>query len=844
MSGDLRKPSKSIPRGTLAGMAVTFVSYLLVVLGLGATTRRHSLYHNYSILQEISFFPPIIALAALFTAFTSTLTSIVVSSKVLQAIGRDAIVPLFSPFGYGGAKTDEPYLAYTASYLLCQLSLFAGDVNVVAPFVTMFYLLTFTIINMACFLLKVSSAPNFRPSFQYFKWWTALLGMLVSCFIMVMVNGLAASLSFLVVYVLFLVIHYTTPPKAWGDVTQSLIYHQVRKFLLRLDARKEHVKFWRPQILLLVHNPRGSYHLIKFCNSLKKGGLYILGHILKGDFQEHLLELRHQQQAWLRFVDVTEIKAFVDITISDSERVGARNLILGCGLGGMRPNIVVMGLYNLGGYRYRLRFHREEDSDSDISDDSYDSALNAVDLPTDQIELETSMSVQDYVCIIEDMMVIRKAVALAYGFNRLHRTCPPPSDSWWSWLYEPSDKKYIDLWPIQMAVDQVGTDATATRVTTANFDSYTMVLQLGTILHMAPYWRTHFTLRVMCFVEHEQDVAEEHRRVASLLESLRIKAVLKVLHLDNGQVATYDLIVQGDASRVETEAVNKLHAVLDQSHDPRSPTAPDTDLESYMCNPVAIPPATPAPTTSSAESHQHPMSAAGDQSSSYLARSRIDFHVPDRLEVAQPNHDTSQRTHDLISQLQRQAGPQGPTASMRIAVPQANGGPLHGTQGLSSSSSSDSEDYWLDWDVDPALSIWGAMDIARDPLPGNETTIVAMDDSPVATPLDHPGSPGVLAPSSPCTAQPSPLPSATHPRQRLEFNDLSSRAQNIIINNLIQLHSKDTAVVFTTLPIPTPGTHQSEESSVQYIEDIELLVNGLPPTLLVHSSSLTVTTSL
>ena len=63
---------------------------------------------------------------------------------------------------------------------------------------------------------------------------------------------------------------------------QALIYHQVRKYLLRIDKEKDHVKFWRPNLLLFTKNPKKDYQLIKYCSKLKKGGLYIIGNIKNG----------------------------------------------------------------------------------------------------------------------------------------------------------------------------------------------------------------------------------------------------------------------------------------------------------------------------------------------------------------------------------------------------------------------------------------------------------------------------------------------------------------------------------------------------------------------------------
>ena len=472
------------------------------------------------------------------------------SAKLLQALARDHLVPGLSVFGQGTKAKDEPIYAIVFTYILAQLTMFA-DINQIASFITMTYLMTFLVTNLACFLLKIGSAPNFRPSFHFFNWQTAAMGALVCGATMFFVDGFYASGCVALLLAIFVLIHYTTPPKPWGDVSQGLIYHQVRKYLLRL--RQEHVKFWRPQILLLVNDPRRQYKLIQFCNSLKKGGLFVLGHVIVSqDFGEAVPEARRQQALWLKYIDFSKIKAFVNVAISPAVEWGARNLVLSAGLGGMRPNIVVMGSYNLTELRDTqpsLGIPSPQPSRPTSKSTNHSISRKAITvaarrkqsdklsemLPTDTIRPEGSVGIQSYVTTIEDLVLrLQMNVAIAKGFKELEvPPARPPmmKRALGQWgladveIDEPS-KKYIDLWPIQMSAEvaTAGDDHSRKNVLTTNFDTYTLILQLGCILHTVPSWKRSYKLRICVFVEYESDVEEERGRVTTLLRNLRIEA--------------------------------------------------------------------------------------------------------------------------------------------------------------------------------------------------------------------------------------------------------------------------------------------------------------------------------
>ena len=911
MSGDLKHPSKAIPKGTLYGLALTFCSYAIVIISMACTISRKSFYQNVNVVQDTNLSGVLVLMGECATSLFSVLMGVIGSAKLLQALARDDLIPGLSVFGQGTKMYDEPTYATIVTYLMAQLTMLF-DINQIASLVTMTFLMTFLVTNLACFLLKIGSAPNFRPSFRYFNWQIAAFGTIVNAAAMFFVDGVYATGCIVIIIAIFLVIHYTAPTKSWGDVSQSLIYHQVRKYLLRL--RQEHVKFWRPQILLLVNDPRRQYKLIQFCNALKKGSLFVLGHVIvSDDFGTAVPEARHQQSAWTKYIDFSKIKAFVNICISPTLEWGTRNVALSAGLGGMRPNIAVMGAFNLD------LFHRLASDGNQLHASGAPGFIRrtssnlermAGDLPTDANRSERDITPSSYVTILEDLILrLQLNVAIAKGFRELKL----PG------AFDKSETRNIDLWPIQMSAEFRATENGEQRsILTTNFDTYTLILQLGCILNTVDDWKSTHSLRVAVFVEYESDVEEEQSRVESLLSTLRIKAEVLVFWLASGSLQSYEVIVNGahqafPATEKEVDEILKdeewwhgvqttrgrrdgLHTNAEEAVDDSKDELPvgnisssvgqaersnlgfrvhglrrllhrvsrrrsSTDLSSF---PGRLTMTTTRLQDKLLSQHAAMASASEDSdSSSDDAASLTGTEAGATSSEAESPPHTRDGSERIRGGSQRSKPPfLPPTAAFPSSVPSiaVSSGALSPIASKEAGAAPEA----------PAPKARprpsrrpSANKFSSNPVP---RTAVATDDGPgpsvmFAEPADaRPSRPrqsiydrgggnghngnggGGLATARSALASGFPADGSVP----LSFNDLPGRAQHLILNELMRSHSGagGTAVVFTTLPGPLAGTGASEEDSVAYLGDLEVLCDGLPPVLLVHSNSMTVTTNL
>ncbi|CAF92943.1 unnamed protein product, partial [Tetraodon nigroviridis] len=282
LPGDLKNPSYSIPRGTMAAVIITFITYNLLALLAAWSCDRHLLQRDYGFLGDVNVWPPLVKVGIYSSSLSAAMSNLIGASRILYALSKDnlfdGVLALTRKTSHGG----NPWASVLVSWIFAQVVLFAGKLNTIASVVTIFFLLVYAAVNLACLALEWASAPNFRPSFRCFTWHTCALGILGCLVMMFLINAIYAFVSIVFMLLLLMLIQYLGPISNWGYISQALIFHQVRKYLLMLDVRKDHVKFWRLQVLLMVANPRGCTGLMAFINDLKKSGLYVLGHVKMG----------------------------------------------------------------------------------------------------------------------------------------------------------------------------------------------------------------------------------------------------------------------------------------------------------------------------------------------------------------------------------------------------------------------------------------------------------------------------------------------------------------------------------------------------------------------------------
>jgi hypothetical protein len=278
MSGDLEDPRRSIPIGTLAAIAVSFVIYLLLAYWVARSATPEELAGNYYIMIDKAYWGPPVIAGLLGATFSSALASLVGAARILQAMGEHRVLPWGEWLAWRN-RIGEPRNAMLVTGAILLGSLMLRDLNAVAPLITMFFLITYAMLNGVLLIEQSLGLLSFRPKLSVPRW-VPLLGLLGSLLAMFIINPTLSWVSIAVVLGFYYLLLRRRLEAPFADVRSGLFVSVAEWAATKvgeLPGRQE--RAWKPNLIVPVEDARelrGSFAAIENITR-PKGTVKILG---------------------------------------------------------------------------------------------------------------------------------------------------------------------------------------------------------------------------------------------------------------------------------------------------------------------------------------------------------------------------------------------------------------------------------------------------------------------------------------------------------------------------------------------------------------------------------------
>lgn len=342
MSGDLKEPTRAIPIGTLAAIATGYVVYMTIPLLLYWRADANTLIADPLVMRRMAFWGDSILLGVWGATLSSAIGSILGAPRVLQALARDGILPRSCRWmGKGQGPGDEPRLGTLFTLGIALATVSVGDLNLIAPILTMFFLTTYMVLNVVAGVEGFLASPSFRPTFKV-HWGFSLLGALGCAAIMFLINAVATVLAAVIVLGIYLWLEQREIKSTWGDVRQGVWMTLLRTALLNLGSSLDS-KNWRPHLLVFSGAPTKRWHLIALAQTLThRRGLFTVASVLPSGSRD--VARQDAMESTLRdYLERQGIQAFVRLVTAPDPFAGMEQLMEAYGIGPLMPNTILLG---------------------------------------------------------------------------------------------------------------------------------------------------------------------------------------------------------------------------------------------------------------------------------------------------------------------------------------------------------------------------------------------------------------------------------------------------------------------------------------------------------------------
>ncbi|RXG57477.1 Solute carrier family 12 member 1 [Armadillidium vulgare] len=232
---------------------------------------KYGTQNSVQVIELMSAWGPLIYVGCFAATLSSGIASLVGAPRVLQALAKDNLYPYIHVFAKGVGVNNDPIRGYGVVSVVSFICIMLGELNAVSSLLTNCFLASYSFINFSCFHATIAKSPGWRPSFKYYNSWLCLVGGLLCVVVMFLIDSITALITFIIALFLYKYVAYRKPDVNWGSSTQAQTYISSLKNTLDLLSVEEHVKNYRPQILLLSGSPTTRPTLVDFASIITKG---------------------------------------------------------------------------------------------------------------------------------------------------------------------------------------------------------------------------------------------------------------------------------------------------------------------------------------------------------------------------------------------------------------------------------------------------------------------------------------------------------------------------------------------------------------------------------------------
>ena len=349
LSGDLKKPERSIPIGILSATITGMFIYILVAIKLHSSAPMSLLASDPLVMSKIALWGPIIPLGLAAATISSAISSSIVAPRILQALGNDNVLPgkkINRFFAKGKGKVNEPVNATAFTVLLVILFILPGSLDFIAQLITMFFIITYGILCWISFLEHMAANPSFRPVFHT-KWYISLIGGIMSIIVIFQIQPIYATLAILLMFIIYRLILYSHKDEnELSTLSQGLIFQITRwlKIISQRNSKKLKPYGWRPSVIAVS---KDTFERISIVDLLRwisyRHGFGTLVHFIQGMLNKETAEKAVEIKGELvKLVEKGGAGIYVDTIVSPSKKSAVAQIVQLSGVSGLDNNTLLL----------------------------------------------------------------------------------------------------------------------------------------------------------------------------------------------------------------------------------------------------------------------------------------------------------------------------------------------------------------------------------------------------------------------------------------------------------------------------------------------------------------------